>query len=43
MKNALDQALDCLEVAVGCVIIEEGEVIASGKDRTTETCRDGRN
>lgn len=40
MKLALDQAklaLDSLEVPVGCVILEKGTVIASGRNRTTET------
>ncbi|WCJ18689.1 tRNA-specific adenosine deaminase TAD2 [Euphorbia peplus] len=31
------QALDCLEVPIGCVIVEDGKVIASGRNRTTET------
>ncbi|XP_028070305.1 tRNA-specific adenosine deaminase TAD2 [Camellia sinensis] len=30
-------AMDSLEVPVGCVIVEDGEVIASGRNRTTET------
>lgn len=40
MKLALEQAKDALvnlEVPVGCVIVEDGEVIASGRNRTTET------
>lgn len=40
MKLALEQAklaLDSLEVPVGCVIVEDGKVIASGRNRTTET------
>nr|GMD27378.1 tRNA-specific adenosine deaminase 2 [Ipomoea batatas] len=40
MKLALEQAklaLDSLEVPVGCVMVEDGEVIASGRNRTTET------
>lgn len=40
MKLALQQAklaLDCLEVPVGCVIVEDEKVIASGRNRTTET------
>ncbi|XP_028794460.1 tRNA-specific adenosine deaminase TAD2-like isoform X2 [Neltuma alba] len=30
-------ALDVLEVPVGCVIVEDGKVVASGRNRTTET------
>ncbi|XP_059634584.1 tRNA-specific adenosine deaminase TAD2 isoform X2 [Cornus florida] len=40
MELALQQAklaLDSLEVPVGCVIVENGTVIASGRNRTTET------
>ncbi|KAF5456387.1 hypothetical protein F2P56_025876 [Juglans regia] len=40
MELALEQAklaLDSLEVPVGCVIVEDGKVIASGRNRTTET------
>ncbi|KAF8389426.1 hypothetical protein HHK36_026121 [Tetracentron sinense] len=40
MELAMQQAklaLDSLEVPVGCVIVEDGKVIASGKNRTTET------
>ncbi|KAF1887465.1 hypothetical protein Lal_00040519 [Lupinus albus] len=40
MESALKQAnfaLDALEVPVGCVIVEDGKVIASGRNRTTET------
>ncbi|XP_055822616.1 tRNA-specific adenosine deaminase TAD2 isoform X2 [Solanum dulcamara] len=40
MKLALEQANDALanlEVPVGCVVVEDGEVIASGRNRTTET------
>ncbi|RAL53247.1 hypothetical protein DM860_006919 [Cuscuta australis] len=40
MRLALNQAklaLDSLEVPVGCVIVEDGEVIAWGRNRTTET------
>ncbi|XP_059286710.1 tRNA-specific adenosine deaminase TAD2 isoform X2 [Lycium ferocissimum] len=40
MKLALEQAkdaLDNLEVPVGCVIVEDGEVISSGRNRTNET------
>ncbi|PON92612.1 Cytidine deaminase, homodimeric, partial [Trema orientale] len=40
MELAIQQgklALDSLEVPVGCVIIEDGKVIASGRNRTTET------
>ncbi|XP_039132747.1 tRNA-specific adenosine deaminase TAD2-like isoform X2 [Dioscorea cayenensis subsp. rotundata] len=40
MELALEQAriaLDNLEVPVGCVIVEDGNVIASGRNRTTET------
>jgi len=40
MELAVQQAkvaLDSLEVPVGCVIVEDGEVIASGRNRTTET------
>ncbi|KAJ0985291.1 hypothetical protein J5N97_003647 [Dioscorea zingiberensis] len=40
MELALDQAriaLENLEVPVGCVIVEDGNVIASGRNRTTET------
>ncbi|KAG5564994.1 hypothetical protein RHGRI_001012 [Rhododendron griersonianum] len=40
MELAVQQAkdaLDSLEVPVGFVIVEDGEVIASGRNRTTET------
>ncbi|BFG14462.1 hypothetical protein CerSpe_007360 [Prunus speciosa] len=40
MLLAIEQAkvaMDCLEVPVGCVIVEDGKVIASGRNRTTET------
>ncbi|XP_037497944.1 tRNA-specific adenosine deaminase TAD2 isoform X2 [Jatropha curcas] len=40
MELAMEQAkyaLDCLEVPVGCLIVEGGKVIASGRNRTTET------
>ncbi|KAK9290268.1 hypothetical protein L1049_008435 [Liquidambar formosana] len=40
MELAIQQAklaLDSLEVPVGCVIVEDGKVIASGRNRTTET------
>uniref|UniRef100_A0A2P2LAY4 tRNA-specific adenosine deaminase 2-like isoform X2 n=2 Tax=Rhizophora mucronata TaxID=61149 RepID=A0A2P2LAY4_RHIMU len=40
MELAMEQAkyaLECLEVPVGCVIVEDGKVIASGRNRTTET------
>ncbi|KAL7200079.1 hypothetical protein ACSBR2_022231 [Camellia fascicularis] len=40
MELAVHQAtlaMDSLEVPVGCVIVEDGEVIASGRNRTTET------
>ncbi|KAG4959132.1 hypothetical protein AAZX31_13G083600 [Glycine max] len=40
MELAIQQAklaLDVLEVPVGCVIVEDGKVIASGRNRTTET------
>ncbi|BBG92775.1 Cytidine/deoxycytidylate deaminase family protein, partial [Prunus dulcis] len=40
MLLAMEQAkvaIDCLEVPVGCVIVEDGKVIASGRNRTTET------
>ncbi|XP_038699486.1 tRNA-specific adenosine deaminase TAD2-like isoform X3 [Tripterygium wilfordii] len=40
MELALEQAknaLQFLEVPVGCVIVEEGKVIAAGRNRTTET------
>ncbi|VAH90470.1 unnamed protein product [Triticum turgidum subsp. durum] len=40
MELALDQAkfaLDNLEVPVGCVIVEDGKVIASGSNRTNAT------
>ncbi|XP_050227705.1 tRNA-specific adenosine deaminase TAD2 isoform X2 [Mercurialis annua] len=40
MELAIQQAkhaLDHLEVPVGCVIVEDGKVIASGRNRTTET------
>ncbi|KAM7480943.1 hypothetical protein LguiB_005526 [Lonicera macranthoides] len=40
MKLALEEAklaLDSLEVPVGCVIVEDRKVIASGRNRTTET------
>ncbi|KAL5182919.1 tRNA-specific adenosine deaminase TAD2 [Glycine soja] len=40
MELAIQQAklaLDVLEVPVGCVIVEDGKVIASGRNRTTQT------
>ncbi|XP_044471020.1 tRNA-specific adenosine deaminase TAD2 isoform X2 [Mangifera indica] len=40
MELAIQQAklaLDCLEVPVGCVILEDGKVIATGRNRTNET------
>ncbi|CAI0456807.1 unnamed protein product [Linum tenue] len=40
MELALDQAkeaLDSLEVPVGCVIVKDGRVVASGRNRTSET------
>ncbi|KAK9931433.1 hypothetical protein M0R45_018708 [Rubus argutus] len=40
MDLAIEQAklaLDSLEVPVGCVIVEDGKVIASGRNRTNET------
>ncbi|CAN1758129.1 tRNA-specific adenosine deaminase TAD2 [Linum perenne] len=42
MELALNQsqakeALDSLEVPIGCVIVADGKVIASGRNRTTET------
>ncbi|KAK8358171.1 hypothetical protein V6Z11_A04G000700 [Gossypium hirsutum] len=40
MELAIHQAKlasESLEVPVGCVIIKDGEVIASGRNRTTET------
>ncbi|XP_074350444.1 tRNA-specific adenosine deaminase TAD2-like [Apium graveolens] len=40
MKLALQQAklaLNNVEMPVGCIIIEDGTVIASGRNRTTET------
>lgn len=40
MELAIQQAklaMDALEVPVGCVIVENGKVIASGRNRTTET------
>ncbi|KAF3452740.1 hypothetical protein FNV43_RR03173 [Rhamnella rubrinervis] len=40
MDLAIQQAklaLDNLEVPVGCVIVEDGEAISSGRNRTTET------
>ncbi|ESQ39499.1 hypothetical protein EUTSA_v10001035mg [Eutrema salsugineum] len=40
MSLALHQAklaLEALEVPVGCVILEDGKVIASGRNRTNET------
>ncbi|KAJ4833186.1 tRNA(adenine34) deaminase [Turnera subulata] len=40
MELAIEQAkdaLNCLEVPVGCVIVEDGKVVASGRNRTTET------
>nr|XP_023914178.1 tRNA-specific adenosine deaminase 2 isoform X1 [Quercus suber] len=40
MELAIQQAklaMDSLEVPVGCVIVEDGKVIASGRNRTTET------
>jgi len=40
MEKALDEArvaLSHLEVPVGCVIVENGQVIASGSNRTNET------
>ncbi|CBI40096.3 tRNA-specific adenosine deaminase TAD2 isoform X1 [Vitis vinifera] len=40
MELAIQQAklaLDSLEVPVGCVIVEDGKLIATGRNRTTET------
>ncbi|MED6122515.1 tRNA(adenine34) deaminase, variant 2 [Stylosanthes scabra] len=40
MKLAIDQAnlaMDALEVPVGCVIVDSGNVISSGRNRTTDT------
>ncbi|KAI4335359.1 hypothetical protein L6164_014011 [Bauhinia variegata] len=40
MELAIRQAelaLEALEVPVGCVIVEDGKVISSGRNRTTET------
>eukprot|EP00252_Welwitschia_mirabilis_P005171 TRINITY_DN15640_c0_g1_i1.p1 TRINITY_DN15640_c0_g1~~TRINITY_DN15640_c0_g1_i1.p1 ORF type:complete len:109 (+),score=17.20 TRINITY_DN15640_c0_g1_i1:205-531(+) len=40
MEKALEQAriaLRNLEVPVGCVLVEEGEVIASGSNKTNES------
>ncbi|MED6148655.1 tRNA(adenine34) deaminase [Stylosanthes scabra] len=40
MKLAIDQAnlaMDALEVPVGCVIVDDGKVISSGRNRTTDT------
>ncbi|RYR30219.1 hypothetical protein Ahy_B01g055035 isoform B [Arachis hypogaea] len=40
MKLAIDQAnlaMDALEVPVGCVIVHDGKVVSSGRNRTTET------
>ncbi|XP_058785950.1 tRNA-specific adenosine deaminase TAD2-like [Vicia villosa] len=40
MELAIQQAklaMDALEVPVGCVIVEDDKVIASGRNRTTET------
>ncbi|KAK7265215.1 hypothetical protein RJT34_32831 [Clitoria ternatea] len=40
MQLAIHQAnlaFDALEVPVGCVIVEDGKVIASGRNRTTQT------
>ncbi|KAK4836658.1 hypothetical protein QYF36_025824 [Acer negundo] len=40
MELAIQQAklaLDCLEVPVGCVILEGGKVVAAGRNRTNET------
>ncbi|KAK9210347.1 hypothetical protein WN944_002717 [Citrus x changshan-huyou] len=40
MDLAIQQAklaLDSLEVPVGCVILEDGKIIAAGRNRTTET------
>ncbi|XP_031376172.1 tRNA-specific adenosine deaminase TAD2-like [Punica granatum] len=40
MELAVQQAklaLESLEVPVGCVIVEDGKVIASGRNRTNET------
>ncbi|WJX45989.1 tRNA(adenine34) deaminase [Trifolium repens] len=40
MELAIEQAklaMDALEVPVGCVVVEDGKVIASGRNRTTET------
>ncbi|XP_024173487.1 tRNA-specific adenosine deaminase TAD2 isoform X3 [Rosa chinensis] len=40
MELAIEQAklaLDSLEVPVGCVIVEDGKVIACGRNRTNET------
>ncbi|KAJ6363145.1 hypothetical protein OIU78_003347 [Salix suchowensis] len=44
MELAIEQAKDALnslEVPVGCVIAEDGKVIASGRNRTTETRNGG--
>ncbi|CAN1182156.1 tRNA-specific adenosine deaminase TAD2 [Linum perenne] len=35
--NQAKEALDSLEVPIGCVIVADGKVIASGRNRTTET------
>ncbi|XP_050377680.1 tRNA-specific adenosine deaminase TAD2 [Argentina anserina] len=40
MELAIEQAklaLDSLEVPVGCVVVEDGKVIACGRNRTNET------
>nr|DAD36168.1 TPA_asm: hypothetical protein HUJ06_006808 [Nelumbo nucifera] len=40
MELAIQQAklaMESLEVPVGCVIVEDGKVVASGRNRTTET------
>ncbi|KAK9735452.1 hypothetical protein RND81_04G206100 [Saponaria officinalis] len=40
MKRAIEEAktaLERLEVPVGCVIVKDGKVIASGSNRTNET------
>ncbi|CAN0913602.1 tRNA-specific adenosine deaminase TAD2 [Linum grandiflorum] len=35
--NQAKEALNALEVPIGCVIVADGRVIASGRNRTTET------
>ncbi|CAN6464875.1 unnamed protein product [Victoria cruziana] len=40
MKRALEEAkyaMDNLEVPVGCVIVEDGKIVASGSNRPSET------